>query len=251
LSTGQTASALNETPRFFSLSIFRSRLRSNSPADGKKQTLVADNYRITMVQQGITLASAELPHTRPTTIPDEVDPAKNGQYDATETTKYLLQQLPTAELEPRLLFSREEWTRELKSSFLECLPMPTVGQRNLQLAPEAGGLTHVLSWTVEDKARHNGAQVHHDEFGYDENGYICNLGAEVGDKAQIEIKEHIVSACVVLFPTLACEMSLIWSYFPNTYCSLRQVTTRHRLLFPGQDSASAVNGENLNPPQVY
>jgi hypothetical protein len=87
-----------------------------------------------------------------------------GSYESAKTIEYQLQQRPT-----KKTCSSTQWD-EIFRPF---------GRADLVLerpdtVPETG-LATVLLWTVPRDANLSSAYVNYDEFGYDQDGYVCKL----------------------------------------------------------------------------
>lgn len=98
------------------------------------------------------------------------DPAI-GRYDSLETVRYQLDQRPT----------------EMTCSFLgwgEIFAPLRPARLDVRRTdedddpPKNPGLSNVLSWTIPWTKDLHGAYCYYDEFGYDEDGYVCRLGQE-------------------------------------------------------------------------
>ncbi len=127
--------------------------------------------------------------------------ARMAHYDEAKTVDYQIRQLPTEST-----FSSPEW-EEIFSPFR--LSKPAVERQH-----HASGATN-LTWTIDPSARRNGAYVDYDEFGYDKDGYLCKLEADLTPGVRragrsgptyrsndfghrTEISEHIVSSFSLL-----------------------------------------------------
>ncbi|KAK0731874.1 hypothetical protein B0H67DRAFT_476402, partial [Lasiosphaeris hirsuta] len=124
---------------------------------------------------------------------------KMAHYDRDETVDYQIRQLPAESV-----FSSPDWEDIFSESSVR-LSKPVVERRY-----HASG-TPELTWKIDQPAQLNGAYVDYDEFGYDEDGYVCRLGPDLSPAAiraacadgpprrsedgglQRAINEHIVS----------------------------------------------------------
>jgi len=155
----------------------------------------------------IQIPSEVLPRPRIST--GEADPNET-LYDEKEVIDYQFRQLPM-----KLPLESPEWD-DMFFPFTGKLepPTPTIHVPTRDGLPR-GKLTNVLSWMLDDEAIRHGTYVDYSEFGYDVDGYVCNLKERpalgvgglfrprkpLGYRPRHEVEEHIVGLLQTFYDT--------------------------------------------------